>query len=186
MKIFFSLVLLNIGALAVGCGSSGGDDAKNADGLSGIYPVKSQTKNIAACDVEGAADTSAPSHYRIFSNSEIFPGTTGWSTESCSSLEVCKDESIDFSNLVFDTQTDNGWKGDSVSTATGGANCGIFLTTSEAVKQSDGSLELKIYSYSGTFDFTGEDCKPKSQKVEESKSKLSCTEFKRVLTEVPQ
>ncbi len=184
LSLHFTALALII--ISLSCSSSDDGAGSSGDGFSGTYPVKAQTKNFALCDQEGAVDANAPSHYRIFSNSEIFPGAAGWSTESCATIEECKDESIDLSSLVFDAKTETGWKGESLATATGGVNCGINMTTSEATKQSDGTLEIKVYSNSGTFEFVGDDCKPKSQKVAESKSKLTCTEYKRILTEVAQ
>ena len=186
MMSYLKNAALALSLTVVACSSSNDSSSGGGDGISGIYPVKSQTKNIALCNVEGTADTNAPAFYRIFSNSEIFPGAAGWSTEACSSIEVCKDDSIDLSNMIFDEKTEAGWKGESVATATGGENCSVNMTTSEAVKQADGTLEIKVYNSSAVFDFVGDDCKPKSQKVEESKSKLVCTEYKRILTEVAQ
>lgn len=183
--IKFSAVTI-VGGLLTACGTSSKNDSGSTDAISGLYAVTSQTKNSENCDQEGAADPAAPVFYRIFSNSEIFPGAMGWSSESCATVEACKDDSIDLSDLVFESQTGSIWTGESMTTATGGVNCSVSITTSNASKQADNSLAIESKRFSGILELTGDDCDPDSAKIQEQRASLTCNSLTKIITSAPQ
>jgi hypothetical protein len=175
------LTVLVFIALYPACGKSGGGSGSSGDGLSGIYAVKSQTKNSESCDSEGPADTYAPAFYRIFPVSEIFPGASGWSSQRCDAIASCSGDTIDLGAFSFETGNGQSWTGESVSTGSGGGNCSITVNASTASKQADDTLSIELRRLSGVFEIAAADCKTDSVKVTEKRSELTCSALTKII-----
>lgn len=178
MKISNWTLLLLPALALISCGKTDDDNNKDVgDGISGIYQVTTQTKNPTSCTTEGPADPQAPSFYRVFPNSSIFPGAIGWSTQTCANIEECNDASIDLGQMSFDTQAGDTWTGENMTTATGGINCSVTIDASNVTKQPDESVVFEVRRHTGILELTGDDCDTSSPKIEEKRSELTCSSY---------